>query len=393
MAAPPDLGIPPSPHTVDVSIIDTGATIRGAPVRLFLTPPIEGHDYLAAPIYSFLIQHRTLDRTLVFDLGIRKDWKNLSPPLISLLNALGWTLRTKKDVREILDAGGIDTKRIEAVIWSHTHFDHTGDPSRFEPSTALIIGGKLPKGYPADPTSPILETDYTGRELIELDFATGNNGRYKPLQIGRFRALDYFADGSFYLIETPGHTAGHISALARVTPDPDPSFIFLAGDLFHHPGEIRPSRYLPIPSDIRPDPFAPDPHPVDCHYGCPGAIFDELQAQRGRSSVDTFYEPARMTGAESIHEDVDELLRTVNKLQDADAHKNVLVAAAHDESLAEVVEFFPKGKLNDFAQRGSVSRLRWRFLRDFAKAVGKMTHLLGPRREWGPVKGERDEEE
>ncbi|KAK4236795.1 hypothetical protein C8A03DRAFT_35272 [Achaetomium macrosporum] len=43
----PDLGIPPSPRTVDMSIIDTTGSISGVSAHLFLTPPVcpgEGFD-------------------------------------------------------------------------------------------------------------------------------------------------------------------------------------------------------------------------------------------------------------------------------------------------------------------------------------------------------------
>jgi hypothetical protein len=69
----PDLGIPFSPHTVDISIIDTTATIRGIPARLFLSPPIKGYDSIALPAFSYLVRHPGLNRCIVFDLGVRKD--------------------------------------------------------------------------------------------------------------------------------------------------------------------------------------------------------------------------------------------------------------------------------------------------------------------------------
>lgn len=378
---PPDLGIPPSPHTVDVSIINTGATIRGIPTRLFLAPSIKGHEWLAAPAFSFLIQHPGLNRALVFDLGIRKDWENLSPPLLSHIRDLGWTLHAEKDVQGVLREGGVDSDSIEAIVWSHYHFDHIGNPNTFGPGTSLIVGpgfkAKLLPGYPTSPSASILESDHAHRELIELDFATGASGShsYAPLRIGRLRALDYFNDGSFYLLDTPGHAIGHICGLARVTSAP-PSYILLAGDAFHHAGELRPSRHLPLPQDITPDPFVPDPHPLDYHYGCPGAIFGPLL----RSANSPFYEPARLDG--SFHEDVDEMLRTIEKLQEIDAQANVLSAAAHDESLMGVLEFFPRGKLNAFVEQGTVRRVEWRFLKDFARSVGKQGHELGLKREW-----------
>ncbi|KAK4150427.1 beta-lactamase-like protein [Chaetomidium leptoderma] len=385
---PPDLDIPPSPHTVDVSIIDTTATIRGISAHLFLSPPIKGYDWMAAPVFSFLVRHPGLNRSIIFDLGIRKDWQNLSPQVLSQIQSQGWKLNVEKDVREILDDAGVDANHIEAIIWSHHHFDHVGDPSTFPPSTSLIVGPgfkSMMPGYPANPDSTILESSLANRQLIELDFESGESGSktFEPLTIGRFRALDYFGDGSFYLVDSPGHTIGHISALARVTASPA-SFILLTGDAIHHPGEIRPSKHLPLPENIIPDPFAPDPHPLESHYGCPAAVFDSLFAGRGRPACGPVYEPARAgNSVESFHDDVDEVLRTTGKLQEVDAHDNVFVAAAHDEALLDHVVFFPEGTMNAFAAKRWVKRVRWRFLRDFGGAVDKVDHELG-RRRWGP---------
>jgi glyoxylase-like metal-dependent hydrolase (beta-lactamase superfamily II) len=384
----PELGIPSSPNTVNVSIIDTTATIRGYSARLFLSPPVKGHDWLADPVFSFLVHHPGLNRSILFDLGVRKDWENLSPRLLSQLKTLGWKLNVEKDVREILEEGGVDANIIEAIIWSHHHFEHVGNPNTFPPTTALIVGPgfktMLP-GYPTNPDSTILESDLANRQLIELDFDTGScgNDTYKTLTIGQFRALEYFGDGSFYLLDSPGHTIGHISALARVTSSPA-SFVLLTGDAIHHPGEIRPSKYHPLPDNIIPDPFAPDPHPLESHYGCPGAVFDSLFAERGRPACGPVYEPARAANKdESLHHDVDELLRTVDKLQGVDAHANVFVAAAHDEALLDHVVFFPDGTMNAFVKKAWLKRVRWGFLKDFAAAVGKRDHGIG-RREWNP---------
>ncbi|KAL2193042.1 beta-lactamase-like protein [Corynascus similis CBS 632.67] len=399
MAEPaPDLRIPPSVNTVDVSIIDTTASIRGVPANLLLAPPVEGYDWLALPVFSFLIHHPTLKRSIIFDLGVRKDWHNLSPSMVSRIKRLGWTVNVEEDVSEILKAGGVDVKTVEAIIWSHHHFDHTGNPNTFPPSTSLIVGpgfkATMLPGYPANPDSPILESDLANRQLIELDFSPasasgtqsprGGTPCFAPLSIGRFRALDYFNDGSFYLLDTPGHATGHISALAR-----HESFILLTGDAIHHPGEIRPSRYLPLPANVVPDPFAPDPHPLESHYGCPGDVFAQpLLAGRGRPVCGPIYEPARVFGNDNKwNEDVDALLDTVSKLQEADAHDNIFTAAAHDETLLDHVVFFPEGTMNEFAHKQWVARVRWRFLRDFAAAVGKLDHELG-RRHWGPEKSE-----
>lgn len=353
---PPDLKIPHSTATVDVSIIHTTASITGIECWKFMEPSIPGHDYLDVPCFCFLVHNKAQNRTVVFDLGVRKDWENLSPRLVESFAKAGVKLHVEKGVREILDDHGVKTSAIEAVIWSHPHFDHTGDPSTFDSSTALVVGPGFKKSLlpdaPENPYSAVLKSDYAGRELREVSF--DNN----TPKIGRFDTMDYFGDGSFYLLYTPGHTADHISGFARVTSNPD-SFIFMGGDACHHCGEMRPSPYMPLPSSISPHPF------TDLSSeACPGALFAKLL--RDGDKTKTFYLPAKPNG--HAHEDVDEAIRSIEKIQEADVAENVMVALAHDRSLLGVVDFFPK-TMNGFLKNGWNHQTRWRFLKDFAGAV------------------------
>lgn len=84
---------------------------------------------------------------------------------------------------------------------SHFHFDHIGDVSKFPESTSVVVGPGtqefLLPGYPAQEDAMILESDLEG-PVREINFDDA------PLEIGRFKALDYFGDGSFYLLDTPG---------------------------------------------------------------------------------------------------------------------------------------------------------------------------------------------
>jgi hypothetical protein len=80
-SARPDFQLPPaSPHTVNVSIINTGADIQNIPSGKFFSPArseissIPGHSTMVGcPVFSFLISHPTQRRTVLFDLGIRPD--------------------------------------------------------------------------------------------------------------------------------------------------------------------------------------------------------------------------------------------------------------------------------------------------------------------------------
>ncbi|ROW08520.1 hypothetical protein VMCG_03277 [Cytospora schulzeri] len=355
MAQPaPDLKIEPSSATVDVRIIDTTSWISGIPTAAFFEPNIKGHDILSCPAYAFLVEHPS-GRKLVFDLGIRKDWENWAPALHEMFKQMPGAKHTvKQGVREQLEEHGVPGSSIEAVVWSHWHSDHTGDPSTFDAHTALIVGpgfkeAMLP-GYPANKDSFILESDYSGRELREIDFTQGK-------KVGRFNAFDYFGDGSYYLLDAPGHAIGHLCGLARVTSNPD-SYIFMGGDASHHGGEIRPSEWLPLPDSV-------SPHPLEVHSAspCPGEIFEHLL--RGGDKTKTFYSATKG----GVHLDGDEVARTIEKMQEADANDRVLVVLAHDVTLLPIMDFFPK-YANDFASKDWVSKGRWAFLKDFKEALG-----------------------
>jgi len=114
--SPPDLHIPASSATVQISIIDTTSHISKIPTDNFLLPKIPGYDFLDCPAFSFLIQHSS-GRKLLFDLGVRKDWENFAPALYNNIKDSNWKITVKKDVREILESESIDPSEISGIIW------------------------------------------------------------------------------------------------------------------------------------------------------------------------------------------------------------------------------------------------------------------------------------
>jgi glyoxylase-like metal-dependent hydrolase (beta-lactamase superfamily II) len=357
--------IPNSANTVSVSIIDSTTMIKGVPPQAFMKPQYPGHDSLILPSYSFLIHNERLDRTIVYDLAVRKDWETSSPPALQQQLKLA-NISVQKDIRDILEEGGVNLESIEAVVWSHWHFDHIGDPSRFEKNTKLIVGPGFKQNllpcYPTNKNSTINEKDLMGRELYELEFSdTGP-------KVGRFPAFDYFGDGSFYFLDTPGHAVGHIAGFARVSSNPD-SFILMGGDACHHGGELRPSPQLPLPDYIVPNPLLLGRTPAP---PCPGAIFEALLTHEGRDKP--FYCPAG-----PIHHDQEETRRTIEKFQEADRRDDIFVVLAHDEVLLDIVDFFPN-TANDFLNKGWVQKSRWLFLRDLARPAGYAGEVIIPQR-------------
>lgn len=150
--------------------------------------------------FAFLVEHN--EQKILFDLGVRKDWKSSSPPsLAEPVKLGGWKVEVEQDVPEILQDNGTSLDSIDAIIWSHHHITHTGDPSTFPSKTSLVVGPGFRRlftpSYPDNGISPVLESAYAGREVREISFRGG-------FKLGRFPALDYFGDGSFYLLASPG---------------------------------------------------------------------------------------------------------------------------------------------------------------------------------------------
>ncbi|KFZ03110.1 hypothetical protein V502_11228 [Pseudogymnoascus sp. VKM F-4520 (FW-2644)] len=368
MSTPPALNIPPSPSTVTVSIINTTISVP-FPVSLVLIPIIGGITQLKANAYCFLITHPPSNQTILFDLGARKDFSSNAPALVQRLRSFGINPTIEKDVPEILEEGGLDLKEVNAVIWSHHHWDHTGDVSKFPSTTELVVGpgtSKMWPGYPANPESLLLESDYKGRPTREIKFDQSPTG----LKIGRFPALDYFGDGSFYLLDAPGHAIGHMCALARTTATP-PTFIFMGGDTCRHMGELRPSLYLPLPTTLSPSPLSP---PKTAYTtSCPADLF--LSLHPSGSATEPFYTLALDEKGESlVCVDVGEAEQTMEGAREVDAGKGVLVVMAHDASLRGVVECWP-ATANGWMEKGWKTEGRWRFLADFVGDNGGEARL------------------
>ena len=321
----------------------------------FLQPDYTGHPDLCGPCFSFLIEHPSR-KPILFDLGIRKDWHVL--PQYQKWVTLQWSINVEKDVATILKGNGVDVDggAIDSIVWSHHHWDHVGDPSTFPHSTELVVGpgfqdAHMP-GYPKRQDSTLMETDFVGRNLREIDFKKEGGG----LKIGRFNAFDYFGDGSFYLLDTPGHTIGHICGFARTTNNPD-TFIFMGGDASHHGGEFRPNEHLPIPKEIKPS-------PLKRRAGvCPGHLLQEVHAH-GKADKPFYNVTASFAYDKSVAD------WTIDGLGEFDAHENVLLLVAHDDAVVDPAQFdmYPK-PLNDWHEKGIAKKIKWLFLGDFEGAV------------------------
>ena len=209
-----------------------------------------------------------------------------------------------KDIVELLSEGSISPSSISTIVLSHVHFDHVGDPTLFP--HAEIIAGPGSKavsgiGYPRDPKSPFLSSVTEHQHYRELNFESDTWAPWGPFH----RAFDFFDDGSFYLVDTPGHLPGHMAGVAMTAPD---EWVVMGGDCCHHRSLLMQTR----------------PMSVSC--GPAGKVGFHLNPDAAKGTIGT--------------------IRRVEK----DAAGRVLVALAHDSYLRGRMPEFPR-KLNGF--RGS----------------------------------------
>ena len=343
------LRIPESSDTVEISIINTTTNIV-VPASGFVEPVLKGHEYINMPTFAFYIKHPS-GKEIMFDLGGRKDWWNWAPATLNHFKANIPGCEVQKSINEILHEGAVDPKSISSIIWSHWHWDHTGDPSLFPESAELVVGPGFKEaflpGYPANEKAVMLESDFAGRNLREVDFSSSR-------QIGGMEYYDFFGDGSFYLLNTPGHAVGHISALARTTPE---TFVFMGGDICHFGGSIRPSPYQPMPDPI---PSYTRLNPSRFRMPCPCSVFTACHPDPPNARTKPYYKVSRADGSWYVNPEAAQ--QSINKLDAFDADERVFVCLAHDQGLQDVVDWFPTGNLNGWKKKGWKEQSHWGFL-------------------------------
>jgi glyoxylase-like metal-dependent hydrolase (beta-lactamase superfamily II) len=109
---------------------------------------------------------------------------------------------------------GIGRGSVRYVVQTHLHVDHTGALGHFPDAEIVVHARELEAARVSE--SP-LETAY-----VHADFDLPGL-RWRPAE----GELDLFGDGTVRLIESPGHSAGHMSVLVRL---PATGPVLLTGD-------------------------------------------------------------------------------------------------------------------------------------------------------------------
>ncbi len=149
------------------------------------------------------------DRRVLFDTGYAPLPWHAGPAAWLYRRLLPPRVASTETVAAVLRADGIESESITHVVLSHLHPDHIGG-LRFFPGATLVLSRAASEAWTAPRLKEgILRRLVPGgladrRRLIVPGFTPG------PVGLSTF---DLFDDGSYLLVDLPGHARGHMGAL------------------------------------------------------------------------------------------------------------------------------------------------------------------------------------
>jgi N-acyl homoserine lactone hydrolase len=177
---------------------------------------ITGNPAATVPVPAYLLRHPSAGAILV-DTGLHPSVATDGRENFgAIANRIGKPeLGNGEDVPAQLRKRGLDPGEIPIVVMTHMHLDHTSAISEFPNSTFVL--SEIEWRAAATGPYPLLKGyrrkhfDYAF-DYRTVDFDRGGIDSYASFG----RSFDLFGDGSVRLAFTPGHSAGHMSVIARL---------------------------------------------------------------------------------------------------------------------------------------------------------------------------------
>jgi N-acyl homoserine lactone hydrolase len=178
---------------------------------------LSGKPATTVPCPAFLIRHPSAGALLV-DTGLHPS---IATDGKENFGGLGTrvgnpALEAGKDVPAQLRGRGLDPGEIPVVVMTHMHIDHSSAISEFPNSTFIVSETEWEAA--ATGPRPLLNGYRRAHYDYAFDYRTVDFNRSGIDSYATFgRTFDLFGDSSIRLAYTPGHSAGHMSVIARLS--------------------------------------------------------------------------------------------------------------------------------------------------------------------------------
>lgn len=180
------------------------------------------HDEMDIVLPVHVLRHPTRG-TFIIDTGISQALKDGTGGVAWPVSAFLTAMKPEASLKEILAR---QPTPLAGVLFTHLHLDHVLGLPDVPAGTRLYTGPG--ETAPTSMQNAFLRGTYDGlltghQPLTELDVSAG-------ITIGGVtRAIDFFGDGSLWVISAPGHTPGSLSYLANTSK----GAVLFTGDTCH----------------------------------------------------------------------------------------------------------------------------------------------------------------
>ncbi|KIV92635.1 hypothetical protein PV10_03908 [Exophiala mesophila] len=191
--------------------------------------------------YRFLIQHEATKTTLWFDFGVSSEPSIYPPHIQSAQQKIYNLIPGKNTPADDAKSVGVDPTDVKYIVASHAHWDHIFPGGKYHPNATILCGrGTLDWAssmWPQvkDSTFDAHVWDPKLRDLPVEELKSPQEAPEEYQQVGPFKnCRDFFGDGSFWIVDAPGHCPGNLAGLARVKDKTGKTkWVFFGGDCFH----------------------------------------------------------------------------------------------------------------------------------------------------------------
>ena len=175
-------------------------------------------ELIRVPIVAFLIEHPGVGPILI-DTGFHRAVaeggaarnRNLGPLKLLARNV---RMDPAQTAAAQLRARGVDPAELRLIVMTHLHFDHASALAEFPDATVVVSQAEW---RAAGARGPALHGYNPAQLDPRLQYRTVDLHAPPAQPRGPFaRTLDLFGDGSVTLLDTPGHSAGHVAILLRL---------------------------------------------------------------------------------------------------------------------------------------------------------------------------------